>query len=253
MRTVVRATVLLTMAIILLSRAASGQERPGAQAGKLFDLANQERAEQGLPKLKWDEALAATAQKHADRMAKENSLSHQFADEGDVATRAADAGAHFSLFEENIAEGPSPESIHATWLASKPHRENMLNPVVDSVGIGVSEGSGQLFAVEDFSAAVPNLSIQRQEEQISALLNARGLHLLANTSDAEQACKTGHGFAAKPQPRSVTHFEAMDLNELPSSLEKMIQSGRYKSATVGACPADSPPGFVMYRLAVLLY
>jgi hypothetical protein len=164
-----------------------------------------------------------------------------------------DAGAHFSLIAENVAEGPDLEGIHARWMQSKPHRENLLNPRVDSVGIGVSERDGQLFAVQDFSKSVPNLSIGQQEEQFGVLLVARGLRLLTNTRDAEQACKTSRVDKVWERPLAMVWFETTDLTSLPASLERRIRSGHYKSATVGACPSNSTPGFAAYRIAVLLY
>jgi hypothetical protein len=229
------------------------QGEHGLQAQTLFDLANQARADQGLPRLRWDQALAAAAQHHAERMAQANLLSHQLAGEPDLDRRAMDAGAHFSLIAENVAEGPDLEGIHARWMQSLPHRENLLNSQVDSVGIAVSERDGQLFAVQDFSKYVPNLSAGQQEQQFGALLVARGLRLLTNTSDAEQACKTSRVNKVWNRPLAMVWFETTDLSSLPASLEKRIQSGHYKSATVGACPSNSTPGFAAYRIAVLLY
>jgi hypothetical protein len=241
------------MAMILLANVVIAQENPSKQAGTLFELANQERANRGLPKLSWDEALAVAAQKHAERMAQADLLSHQIAGEPDLDTRGVDAGAHFSLIAENVAEGPDVESIHASWMQSKPHLENLLNPQVDSVGIAVSESAGQLFAVQDFSKCVPNLSMAQQEEQFGALLLARGLRLLTNSSDAEQACKTSRVDKVWKRPQAMVWFETTNLGSLPASLEKRIRFGHYESATVGACLSNSTPGFAAYRIAVLLY
>ena len=38
-------------------------------------------------------------------------------------------------------------------MKSPQHRGNILDGDMDSVGIGVAEGNGQLFAVEDFGKA----------------------------------------------------------------------------------------------------
>ena len=68
-----------------------------------------------------------------------------------MADRASQAGARFSSLAENVAEGPSAEAIHREWMNSPPHRANLLDPQLDSVGIAVAERNGILFAVEDFS------------------------------------------------------------------------------------------------------
>lgn len=253
MRHTLIAAVLLGMVIPLFAGSAFAQDEPGLQTQILFDLANQARVDHGLPSLRWDEALAAAAQKHAERMAQANSLSHQLAGEPDLDRRGVDSGAHFSLIAENVAEGPDLEGIHARWMQSEPHRENLLNPQVDSVGIGVSERDGQLFAVQDFSRYVPNLTVGEQERQFGALLGARGLRLLANTRDAEQACQTTRVNKFSNRPLALVWFETTDLGHLPASLEKRIRSSQYRSATVGACPSNSTPGFAAYRIAVLLY
>jgi hypothetical protein len=252
-RHTIRAAVLLAMAMILPAGAIFAQGRPGKQAETLFELANQERADRGLPQLRWDEALAAAAQKHADRMAQADLLSHQLAGESDLGTRGVGAGAHFSLIAENVAEGPDLESIHASWMLSVPHRENLLDPRVDSVGIAVSEHDGRLFAVQDFSRYVRNLSIGQQEKQFGALLAARGLRLLTNIGDAEKACKASRADTARQRPLAMVWFETTDLSSLPASLELRIRSGHYGWAAVGACPSNSTPGFASYRIAVLLY
>jgi uncharacterized protein YkwD len=119
----------------------------------LFDAVNHERSAQGLPLLKWSDTLAAAARKHAKQMAAQNSLSHQFTGEPNLAARATQAGARFTWLSENIAQGPSAARIHQQWMNSPNHRANILDSDMDSVGIAVAEHNGQLFAVEDFCKA----------------------------------------------------------------------------------------------------
>ncbi len=61
-------------------------------------------------------------------MAAQNTLSHQLPGEPGMADRASQAGARFSSLAENVAEGPSAESIHRQWMNSPPHRANLLDP-----------------------------------------------------------------------------------------------------------------------------
>jgi uncharacterized protein YkwD len=121
----------------------------------LFDYANHERSAQGLPALRWNNALAAAARKHAAVMAQNGSLSHQFPGEASLPGRAGQSGAHFVWLAENVAEGPSAKIIHAEWVKSPHHRANLLDRDMDSIGIAVAERDGQWFAVEDFSKAKP--------------------------------------------------------------------------------------------------
>lgn len=248
-----RTATLLIASVIFLPQGGFAQEKESSAGQVLFDLANRERTAQGLPPLKWDDTLARAAHGHALRMAQRNSLSHQFPGEPGLAARATGAGSRFSTIAENVAEGPSAAYIHAQWMKSPPHRANILDKDLDSVGIAVAEREGQLFAVADFSRAVANLPLDEQEKQVGALLEARGLRLLDDTRDARQTCALNRGYAGRTRPLSVVRYETADFSQLPDDLEQKIQSGRYHSAVIGACTSSGSSGFAHYRLAVLLY
>ena len=118
---------------------------------ELFASVNQARRAQGLAPLRWDESLATAARRHAEVMAEHRSAQHGFEGEPSLSARVKQAGVHFSWLAENVIQGPSPEFIHAQFMKSPPHRANILDRDMDSIGVGVVEQGGQLFAVEDFS------------------------------------------------------------------------------------------------------
>ncbi len=248
-----RTAALLIASLILLPRTGFAQQGNMNAGQVLFDSANRERRAQGLPPLRWDGTLARSAYEHALRMAQQNSLSHQFPGEPDLTARATRAGSRFSTIAENVAEGPSAANIHAQWMKSPPHRANLLDRELDSVGIGVAERKGQLFAVQDFSRAVPHLSLEEQEGPLSTLLEASGLRLLDDTRDARRTCALDRGYVGRTRPLSVVRYETADVGQVPDDLEQRIKTGRYHSAVVGACPSGGASGFTRYRLAVLLY
>jgi uncharacterized protein YkwD len=236
----------------------------------LLDSANRARAAQGLHPLRWDNSLANAAQLHAQRMAQQNMLSHQLPGEEDFKARAIRAGARFSSIAENVAEGPSPAGIHLQWMNSAAHRENLLDADLDSIGVGVAQRNGQFFAVEDFSRAVADLTVDEQERELSGLLKARGLHILngagATTGgslagasgsvivdEARWTCSLDKGYAGKHQPSYMFRYTTADLENLPAALSREIKNGRYHSAAVGACTPVGRGDFANYRLAVLLY
>jgi uncharacterized protein YkwD len=119
----------------------------------LFAAVNQARRAQGLTPLRWDESLATAARRHAKVMAERGSAQHGFEGEPSLSARVKQAGAHFSWLSENVIQGPSTEFIHVQFMKSPPHRANILDRDIDSIGIGVVEQRGQLFAVEDLSQA----------------------------------------------------------------------------------------------------
>jgi len=248
------AAIFLGIGVVILTFAAPparGQDKGAAQA--LFESANHERAARGLAPLKWSAALAAAARQHALRMAAQNTLSHQLPGEPGMVDRASQAGAHFSSLAENVAEGPSAESVHEQWMNSPPHRANLLDPQLDSVGIAVAKRGGVLFAAEDFSLAVEKLTLEQEEGIVGAKLRLRGLRLLNYTSDARRSCALDNGYAASHEPSFVLHYATADLQTLPDLLEQRIRTGKYDAAVVGACPSDAKIGLSLYRIAVLLY
>ncbi len=225
-------------------------------AGQLFALGNQARAAQGLRLLEWDSALAAAALNHCVRMAAEGPLSHQYDGEPDLSERASHAGAHFNLVEENIAEGNEPGSIHQAWMNSPHHRENLLNPEVDRVGLAVVARGNMLYAVADFAHEVRVLTPEQVETTVANLVQATGVAAHGNSVGARLACAQDHGLPVSldnRRPEFIMRWQDAALSHLPEALLDRIATGKYKEAAVGSCPSQSANGtFTVYRVAVLL-
>jgi uncharacterized protein YkwD len=151
MRIVTWAAALLISGLSVASLQA--QTSATAAEQELFVSVNRARRAQGLPTLRWNDALAAAARRHAELMAQRGSAEHGFAGEPNLASRVTQAGARFVWLSENVAQGPAAETIQSAFLKSPNHRANMLDSDMDSIGVGVVERRGQLFAVEDFSKA----------------------------------------------------------------------------------------------------
>jgi uncharacterized protein YkwD len=153
MRMPTRLAMILILSSLSLSQLSWTQTYASSAERQLTDAANRERKNLGLPTLKWDEALANAARRHAAEMAKHGTISHQFPGEPSLPARATKAGARFSSLAENVAQAPSPTAVHDLWMHSPPHRANLLDKDMDSIGMGVVERNGEVFAVEDFSKA----------------------------------------------------------------------------------------------------
>lgn len=240
----------------LFAQRETAQPQPAA-AEQLFALANQSRAQAGAPRLTWDRSLAQAAMKHCMRMVSEGTIAHRYGGEPDLGPRAAAAGAHFSVLEENIAVGSYADQIHQGWLDSPGHRRNMLNPEVDRVGIAVVAARGVLYAVADYEQGVASLTPEQVEVKISELIRMGGMKTVRDPQDARAACRVEHGFprnARSTEPGFVMRWQGADLNHLPQQLVDKMGSGQYRSAAVGACsPTESSGSFTAYRIAVLLY
>lgn len=227
-----------------------------AAAEQIFALTNQARAQAGVASLQWDPTLAAAAQQHCRMMVERGALSHRYDGEPDLTSRAAQAGAHFRLIEENVADAPSTSAIHMAWMQSLEHRQNLLSPEVDHVGIAVESVHGELYAVADYSAALENLSPMQVEARAAALLRASGVSILPDPTLARSAC-TGDADPSRfpfARPAWMIRWQNSDLSNLPEPLLKQLALRKYRKAAIGSCPAQDNGGtFTSYRVAVLLY
>lgn len=170
-------------------------------------------------------------------------------------TRAA--GAHFSLIEENVAVAANPAAIHDAWMHSPHHRDNLLNPAVNRVGIAVVVGPLGLYAVADYEREVEQLTQKQVEAIVAQLVQADGMALQSDPTQARAACMIDSGMpraASGPQPRFVMRWQDAELKQLPQALVERIATGKYRQAAVGSCPPQGQQGsFTAYRLAVLLF
>ena len=217
------------------------------EAWQIVALTNQARAAQGAPPLQWDPALALAARQHCLRMAQEGPIAHRYGDEPDLGDRAGQAGAHFSLIEENVAIGPSPAAIHDEWMHSEGHRTNMLNPNVDRVGVALVASRGVLYAVADYAKGVPALTPEQVEARVAALVRVSGVVPRSNPADARTACAMDHGVplaSAGPQPGFVMRWQDANVTRLPQKLVDQLASGQYHEAAIGSCPAQVCRGCV---------
>jgi uncharacterized protein YkwD len=235
-----------------------GSGGPDLRAGEeqIFALGNQARAQAGVAGLRWDPALAAAALQHCRMMAAAGPISHQYRGEPDLSSRAAQAGAHFGLIEENVAVANSAAEVHQAWMQSPGHRQNLLNPGVDHVGIALVYARGVLYAVADYSAGIENLSPAQVEARVAALIHASGVSILADPTMARAACVSDDDLRRSrgARPAWMIRWQNTDLSQLPQDLVKQLASGNFRKAAIGSCPAQGDgSGFMSYRVAVLLY
>ena len=248
----------LTMAMVACTVAVLPvlAQQPAAQqvAQQLMQLTNADRAQQGLAALQWNAALAQAAAEHAQIMAQQPVLSHQYAGEPDLVARGAEAGAHFRSIAENVAVGQGAQMLEQEWMHSPLHRANILNPRLNAIGVALVRREGNYYAVVDFSDSVAALGPEQIEQQISQLLGQRGLQPAGMALDARQTCEMEHGAAGGSRPGFIMRWEGTDLGRLPEALETRIATGKYHKAAVGACDSGNPgQGFTTYKIAVMLY
>ena len=121
---------------------------PDPQAERqMFDLVNEERVNVGLKTLVWDDTLVPIARAHSEEMFRLKYFSHQSPVSGSPFDRLKAAGIKYSLAGENLAYAQSVTVAHRGLMESQGHRENILRPEFQRIGIGViSAGAyGRMF------------------------------------------------------------------------------------------------------------
>lgn len=219
----------------------------------LFQAANAERVQRGLQPLRWDGSLYRAAINHAREMAQRQSISHQYPGEAELTERGKLAGARFSTIAENVAMAPTAPTIHRAWMNSEGHRDNLLDPTVDSVGISVLSRNGELYAVEDFDRSVQRMTLEEQESQVAELVQETARVSVASSDDARATCRMETGYAGSRQPWFVMRYTAGDLSRLPDQLKAKLATGKFHQAVVGACAGKQKQAFTSFNIAVLLY
>ncbi len=103
----------------------------------IFELTNIYRSRHAVQPVLEDPLLAMVARKHSEDMAKQNYLSNESHDSGDLESRLREAQIEFESAGENIASNyyDSAEVVHG-WFNSSDHRKVLLRKDFTHLGVG---------------------------------------------------------------------------------------------------------------------
>jgi uncharacterized protein YkwD len=107
---------------------------------QIFELANADRAKNGLPALVWDARAASVARAHSEDMRDANYVGHQSPTQGSAGDRAKKGGIATPVVLENVARAYSPAEAEIGLMNSPGHRANLLSPLATHAGVGVALG-----------------------------------------------------------------------------------------------------------------
>lgn len=109
---------------------------------ELLTDTNAARADNGVAALQLNGKLDAAAQAKANDMAARNYWSHYTPDGNPPWVFVTDQGYSYQKLGENLAAGFSDEQATIDgWMASPPHRENMLDTAFTQVGFGYANNA----------------------------------------------------------------------------------------------------------------
>jgi uncharacterized protein YkwD len=115
---------------------------------EIIDATNHVRAANGLSILDKDHELASNAERYAMINAERGRISH---DHEPLPSRMPP---HCISIGENLYQGRGyAKDIVNAWLNSPSHRENILDPEWDSIGIGIARSSNQIIVVQLFCSS----------------------------------------------------------------------------------------------------
>ena len=129
----------------------------------IYLMINAIRMNNGVSKLERDEKLELAAQRHAEDMIERNYLSHYSPEGVSVFERLKEVGYNYYVAGENIFEAERLQYLDPMnmskvvvngWMESKKHRENLLHPAYEEIGVGVAydEERKRLVVVADFGS-----------------------------------------------------------------------------------------------------
>lgn len=209
---------------------------PGEIEQDLLNVLNAEREARGLPALRPSPRLADLARTQSTEMARRGVLAHESAAGRSFTDRLFDAGVTFAANGENVARSGTylARLIHESFMGSPGHRENVLNPLFDEVGIGVAAGDGNSYYVtEDFVRAL----VEKPAAEVRAFI--RGVLDEARTAaarppvvlleEADRAAQTiaGEKAAGRPVP-PVPDFFGETLVRVATGPDLEMIAGRIR-------------------------
>jgi uncharacterized protein YkwD len=239
-----RASAKLALAAVFIGQSAVADEVWQEQALKLV---NQAREAEGLAPLALEDALVDAAEAHAEDMLERDYYDHVSPEGETVRDRYLAAGGDDGrLVSENIAlcEGcPTPpdperiEALHAGWMESPEHRENILDPGLATFGFAMASGEDVIYGVQTFAG--PG--------------RARGLGPGDPEEELPPEALRDHAIEAVNAARQAEGLAPIEpSSDLDAAAEAMVEAGRVVEHDLGlrdAVPEEAAADWATLALA----
>jgi hypothetical protein len=225
--------------------------------GGLLADTNAQRSANGVGGLSLNDKLDAAAQAKADDMAARNYWSHYTPEGNPPWVFVSAQGYSYQKLGENLAAGFSDEqSAINGWMASPPHRENLLDPAFSNVGFGfannpdyTSAGGGPMTIVVAYygtpqvlsasTAAAPPAAAKPAASQLAAQAPAAAVPA-AETPAADSVSAASNG-------QTDTTKKAAATGTPKSQLAAPVTASHLQLAAPG-----NPLGPLATKLALIL-
>jgi uncharacterized protein YkwD len=139
-----RSFLVLVVLLAFLAATTATPASAGAYRGQMFSLINKARTNHSVHTVKLNIDLSQAARHHSRRMATLGYVFHT----PNIAGKLKDVG--WSIYGENIGMAHTLKRVRKLWMASPPHRDNLLNHQFDWVGVGVVHRDGWFWVTAIF-------------------------------------------------------------------------------------------------------
>jgi len=238
----------------------------------LYELIKKEREKLNLLPLVFSSELRSLAREHSQDMASHDSLSHASSSGQSYTERLVQKRLFFMENGENVAfsETYTTEFIHHSFMESPEHRNNILHPNYDWVGVGVvfRKDKGYYITQDFMQSLKPRNSQEAKEEfqkSVALLRQENALPPLSYSEEADEYAQKHSTLKAqgKPLPPLPSYFgethsfyiTSPSLKEAPLIIIKgKILDKTYESAGLGIsfCRTEKHPGGT-YFITLLLF
>ena len=139
-------TPVATSTVVVVQAAAAAGSASGDMSSQEVSLINATRTQAGLPALRVNATLSASANAYARLMGERNFFSHNGLDGSTPQSRIKASGYAGRFKGEALAAGQaSPQSALNTWLNSPSHRDILMDRSAVEVGIGYYSKPGTTY------------------------------------------------------------------------------------------------------------
>lgn len=160
---------------------------------KVYEETNQQRQKLNLTPLHYNPTLSASATKKGEDMFKHNYWAHNSPSGNTPWDFFKAEGYEYSLAGENLAKDfYDTDTMMKAWMNSPTHKDNIINPKYQEIGIGVVSGvlNGvkTTIVIQHFGTPINPLDIVKdspEEKQFIADQNNPTVKVLADTSVAK--------------------------------------------------------------------
>jgi len=167
---------------------------------RIIDLTNKERAKLGLPLLRENKLLSEAARQKAADMFAFNYWAHVSPSGRSPWSFFADVGYKYQYAGENLARDfTDSDSVVQAWMNSPTHRENIVNPHYQEIGVAVVDGT-----------------LQGTQTTLVVQLFGTPYGSAASAKSVQEPAPANNEKAAVPEKPKVVSEETITKNSLPA-------------------------------------